>query len=80
MTKKPPTPVRFDMIVADRLSAFVSVNHGLSLSSAANMLLGRIPGRDRRGDRRRRRRGEQRRAGLAARAGTPGRVIPRGVP
>ncbi|HEY1822160.1 MAG TPA: hypothetical protein VGG83_19720 [Trebonia sp.] len=39
MTKKPPTPVRFDMMVADRLSAFVSVNHGLSLSSAANMLV-----------------------------------------
>ena len=39
MTKKPATPVRFDMMVADRLSAFVSINHGLSLSSAANMLV-----------------------------------------
>ena len=39
MAKKAPTPVRFDMMVADRLSAFVSVNHGLSLSAAANMLV-----------------------------------------
>jgi len=39
MAKKTPTPVRFDMAVADRLAVFVSVNHGLSLSSAANMLV-----------------------------------------
>jgi hypothetical protein len=31
--------VRFDMVVADRLAAFVSINHGLSLSAAANMLV-----------------------------------------
>ena len=39
MPKKNPTPVRFDMVVADRLAAFVSINHGLSLSAAANMLV-----------------------------------------
>jgi hypothetical protein len=39
VTKKAPTPVRFDMMVADRLQVFVSVNHGLSLSAAANMLV-----------------------------------------
>lgn len=39
MPKKNPTPVRFDMQVADRLAAFVSINHGLSLSAAANMLV-----------------------------------------
>jgi hypothetical protein len=39
MTKKTPTPVRFDMVVADRLAVFVSGNHGLSLSAAANMLV-----------------------------------------
>jgi hypothetical protein len=39
MPKKTPTPVRFDMAVADRLAVFVSINHGLSLSSAANMLV-----------------------------------------
>ena len=39
MPKKNPTPVRFDMLVADRLAAFVSINHGLSLSAAANMLV-----------------------------------------
>ena len=39
VAKKAPTPVRFDMMVADRLSAFVSINHGLSLSAAANMLV-----------------------------------------
>src|SRR5215472_15821697 len=39
MAKKTPTPVRFDMAVADRLAVFVSVNHGLSLSAAANMLV-----------------------------------------
>jgi len=37
--KKNPTPVRFDMAVADRLAVFVSINHGLSLSAAANMLV-----------------------------------------
>ena len=39
MPKKNPTPVRFDVVVADRLAAFVSINHGLSLSAAANMLV-----------------------------------------
>lgn len=39
MAKKAPTPVRFDMTVADRLAVFVSIHHGLSLSSAANMLV-----------------------------------------
>jgi len=39
MAKKAPTPVRFDIAVADRLAVFVSINHGLSLSSAANMLV-----------------------------------------
>jgi hypothetical protein len=39
MTKKSPTPVRFDAVVADRLAVFISINHGLSLSSAANMLV-----------------------------------------
>jgi hypothetical protein len=39
MPKKNPTPVRFDMVVAARLAAFVSINHGLSLSAAANMLV-----------------------------------------
>jgi hypothetical protein len=39
MARKNPTPVRFDMVVADRLAAFVSINHGLSLSAAANMLV-----------------------------------------
>jgi hypothetical protein len=39
MAKKAPTPVRFDMAVADRLAVFVSINHGFSLSSAANMLV-----------------------------------------
>jgi hypothetical protein len=39
VAKKTPTPVRFDMMVADRLAVFVSMNHGLSLSSAANMLV-----------------------------------------
>jgi hypothetical protein len=39
MAKKAPTPVRFDVAVAERLAVFVSVNHGLSLSSAANLLV-----------------------------------------
>jgi hypothetical protein len=39
MVKKTPTPVRFDMMVANRLAIFVSVNHGLSMSAAANMLV-----------------------------------------
>jgi hypothetical protein len=39
MAKKAPTPVRFDIAVADRLAVFVSINHGFSLSSAANMLV-----------------------------------------
>ena len=39
VAKKAPTPVRFDLMVAARLQVFVSVNHGLSLSAAANMLV-----------------------------------------
>ena len=39
MVKKAPTPVRFDAMVVDRLAVFVSINHGLSLSAAANMLV-----------------------------------------
>ena len=31
--------MRFDMMVADRLQVFVSMNHGLSLSAAANLLV-----------------------------------------
>ena len=36
MTKRAPTPVRFDADVALRLAAFVAANPGLSPSSAAN--------------------------------------------
>jgi hypothetical protein len=39
VARRAPTPVRFDMMVADRLSVFVSMNHGLSLSAAANLLV-----------------------------------------
>jgi hypothetical protein len=39
MTKRSPTPVRFDADVAVRLAAFVAANPGLSLSSAANRLV-----------------------------------------
>jgi hypothetical protein len=39
MTKRPPTPVRFEAAVAARLSSFVAANPGLSLSSAANRLV-----------------------------------------
>jgi hypothetical protein len=39
MTKKAPTPVRFDSTVAVRLQAFVATHPGLSLSSAANRLV-----------------------------------------
>jgi hypothetical protein len=39
MVKRPPTPVRFDPPVADRLAAFVAANPGMSLSSAANRLV-----------------------------------------
>jgi hypothetical protein len=39
MVKRAATPVRFDMAVADRLSAFVVANPGMSLSSAANRLV-----------------------------------------
>lgn len=38
MAKRAATPVRFDMAVAERLSAFVVANPGVSLSSAANRL------------------------------------------
>jgi hypothetical protein len=39
IVKRAATPVRFDMAVADRLSAFVVANPGMSLSSAANRLV-----------------------------------------
>jgi hypothetical protein len=39
MSKRMPTPVRFDADVAVRLAAFVAANPGLSLSSAANRLV-----------------------------------------
>lgn len=39
MAKRAATPVRFDMAVAERLSAFVVANPGMSLSSAANQLV-----------------------------------------
>ena len=39
MAKRAATPVRFDIAVAERLSAFVSTNPGMSLSSAANRLV-----------------------------------------
>jgi hypothetical protein len=39
MSKRAATPVRFDAAVADRLSAFVTANPGMSLSSAANRLV-----------------------------------------
>jgi hypothetical protein len=39
MTKRAATPVRFDADVAVKLAAFVAANPGLSLSSAANLLV-----------------------------------------
>jgi hypothetical protein len=39
MSKRTATPVRFDISVAERLSAFVTANPGMSLSSAANRLV-----------------------------------------
>src|SRR5579859_3353306 len=39
MSKRVATPVRFDAAVAERLSAFVTANPGMSLSSAANRLV-----------------------------------------
>lgn len=39
MAKRAATPVRFDMAVAQRLSAFVVANPGMSMSSAANRLV-----------------------------------------
>ncbi|MBV9382289.1 MAG: hypothetical protein JOY82_20540 [Streptosporangiaceae bacterium] len=39
MSRKSPTPVRFDVMVADRLAVFVTMNPGMSLSSAANRLV-----------------------------------------
>jgi hypothetical protein len=39
MPKRTPTPVRFETAVAARLAAFVAANPGLSLSSAANLLV-----------------------------------------
>jgi hypothetical protein len=39
MSKRSPTPVRFDVPVAERLAAFVAARPGSSLSSAANRLV-----------------------------------------
>ncbi|WP_007508646.1 hypothetical protein [Pseudofrankia saprophytica] len=39
MAKRAPTPVRFDEAVAVRLAAFTAAHPGLSLSSAANLLI-----------------------------------------
>jgi hypothetical protein len=39
MSKRPATPVRFDVPVAERLAAFVASHPGSSLSSAANRLV-----------------------------------------
>jgi hypothetical protein len=39
MTKRPATPVRFDPLVAERLTSFVAANPGMSLSFAANRLV-----------------------------------------
>jgi hypothetical protein len=39
VAKRAATPVRFDVAVAERLSAFVTANPGMSLSSAANRLV-----------------------------------------
>ncbi len=39
MTRKAPTPVRFEATVAVRLQAYVATHPGLSLSSAANRLV-----------------------------------------
>jgi hypothetical protein len=39
MSKRAATPVRFDTAVAERLSSFVAANPGMSLSSAANLLV-----------------------------------------
>src|ERR1700680_500519 len=39
MTRRSPTPVRFENEVASRLTSFVSSRPGLSLSAAANLLV-----------------------------------------
>jgi hypothetical protein len=39
VTRKPPTPVRFDTDVAGRLASFAASRLGLSLSAAANLLV-----------------------------------------
>jgi hypothetical protein len=39
MTRRSPTPVRFDNEVASRLTSFVASHPGLSLSAAANLLV-----------------------------------------
>src|ERR1700737_2084300 len=39
MTRRSPTPVRFDSEVASRLTSFVASHPGLSLSAAANLLV-----------------------------------------
>lgn len=39
MTRRSPTPVRFEHEVAKRLTSFVSSHPGLSLSAAANLLV-----------------------------------------
>jgi hypothetical protein len=39
MAKRAATPVRFETAVAERLASFVATNPGMSLSSAANLLV-----------------------------------------
>ncbi len=39
MTRRSPTPVRFDTTVARRLASFAATRPGLSLSAAANLLV-----------------------------------------
>ena len=39
MTRRSPTPVRFDTEVAGRLASFAASHPGLSLSAAANLLV-----------------------------------------
>ena len=39
VSKRSPTPVRFDVPVAERLASFVAANPGMTLSSAANRLV-----------------------------------------
>src|SRR5437870_6214878 len=39
MARRSATPVRFDTTVAERLTSFVAAHPGMSLSSAANLLV-----------------------------------------